>query len=128
MDNTKRSADRVEIRAVRRQLQASDARGAKDVPELLREERISVVDQVALADQETIDAIGEVARDLLHPRAMRLPHDAADLYPLGLDVDEEEHEGANEAGERQQAGELLAACDGCSLSAYPEQVRGMFDG
>lgn len=23
--------------------------------------------------------------------------------------------------------QLLAACDGCSLSAYPEQVRGMFD-
>jgi hypothetical protein len=67
----------------------------------VREERVSVVDQVPLADQETIDAIGEVARHLLHPGAMRLPHDTGDLNPSGLEVDDEEHEGANEAGERQ---------------------------
>jgi hypothetical protein len=50
----------VQIGAVRWQSRASDARRGKDVPELLREERVSVVDQEALADQETIDAIGEL--------------------------------------------------------------------
>jgi hypothetical protein len=71
------------------------------VPELLREERISVVDQEALADQEAIYVIGEVARHLLHPGAMRLSHDAADLQPSGLEVYDEEHEGPREARECQ---------------------------
>jgi hypothetical protein len=91
----------VEVRAVRRQLQASDASRAKDVRELLREERVSVVDQKPLAGQEAIDPISQIARHLLHPSAMRLPHDAADLHSSGFDVDDEEHKGANEARERQ---------------------------
>jgi hypothetical protein len=37
------------------------------------------------------DAIGEVARDLLHPRAAGLPRDSADLHPARFEVDGEEH-------------------------------------
>jgi hypothetical protein len=44
----------VQIRAVRWQSQASHPRRAKEVAELRREERISVVDQEPLAGQEAI--------------------------------------------------------------------------
>jgi len=59
------------------------------------------VNQVPLADQKPIHAVGEVARDLRHPRAVRLPHHPADLHAPGLEVDHEQHQVANEPGQRE---------------------------
>jgi hypothetical protein len=59
------------------------------------------VKQIPLADQEPVHAVGEVARDLVHPRAIRLPDHAADLHPPGLEVDHEQYEVANEPRDRE---------------------------
>src|SRR5579872_3005395 len=45
--------------------------------DLVGEQRIPVVKQVPLADQKSVDTVGEVACDLRHPPAVRLPHHAA---------------------------------------------------
>ncbi len=107
----------VEIWAMCRQLHASDACRTQDVPELLREERVSVVDEEPLAGQEAVDAIGEVARDLLHLRAAGVPRHAADLRSARLEVDGEEHERAHEPGERQHLhGKEVDCADGSGVA------------
>jgi hypothetical protein len=66
------------------------ARSAKVAAELNCEERMSIVDQVALALQHAVDGVGEIARHLLHPGTARLANHAGDLNPPRLDVDDEE--------------------------------------
>ena len=68
----------------------------EEVAEVLGEQRVAVVHEVALPGHEAIDAVREVSRDLLHPGAVRLAHDAGDLDAARLDVDDEEDEVANE--------------------------------
>src|ERR1700674_4588696 len=61
----------------------------------------AIVDEVALAPEEPIDVVGEVAGDLLHPGAVGLADDACDLDAPRLDVDDEENEIADQATERE---------------------------
>ncbi len=49
------------------QLEAVHASRAEELPELVSEQRVAIVDEVALAPEEPIDVVGEVAGDLLHP-------------------------------------------------------------
>lgn len=55
----------VQVRAVGWQLQAFHASPSKKLSELVGEQRIAIVDEVALALEEPIDVVGEVASDLL---------------------------------------------------------------
>ena len=91
----------VQIRAVGRQLEALHASPAKKFPELIGEQRIAIVDEIACTPEETIDVVGEVAGDLFHPDPMRLSYDARDLDAPRLDVDDEEDEVAGQAGKRE---------------------------
>src|SRR5690349_13921010 len=52
--------DRIQVRALRRQLEAPDAGRAKDRAKRLSEQRVAVMDQVALASQDSVDAVGQV--------------------------------------------------------------------
>src|SRR6266568_9450117 len=54
-----------------------------------------------LAPEGTIDVVGEVAGDLLHPGAVGLADDACDLDAPRLDVDDEANEVADQATERE---------------------------
>src|SRR6266542_4360724 len=74
---------------------------AEELPELVGEQGVAIVDEVALAHEEPIDVVGEVAGDLLHPGAVRLADDACDLDASRLDVDDEENEVADQATERE---------------------------
>jgi hypothetical protein len=83
------------------QLDAGHAGATKAVAELNGEERISIVYQVAHALQDAVDGVGEIARHLLHPSAVRLPTDAGDLDTSRLDVDDEEDVVADQPSERE---------------------------
>src|SRR5678816_4720327 len=96
IERTKRSAIEFRSGLTRGQPQALHPCCSKHVTELIGEQRIPVMKQIPLADQKPFHAVGEVACDLLHPRAMGLPNHAADLHPSGLEVDREQHEVANE--------------------------------
>ncbi|MCG3175006.1 MAG: hypothetical protein GMKNLPBB_03340 [Myxococcota bacterium] len=49
------------------------------------------MDKVALPGKETFDGIGQVARQLRHPCAVGIRHDAGDLHLTGGQIDHEEH-------------------------------------
>src|SRR5215468_11383357 len=59
------------------------------------------MNQVALASQEPIDAIGQVARDLLDPSVVRMADQTGDVHAAGLEVDDEPDDVADEAAERE---------------------------
>jgi hypothetical protein len=54
--------------------------------------RIAVLDEVASSVQESLIGIGEIARNLLHPFAIRLRGNSGNLNPASLEIDDEEHE------------------------------------
>jgi len=66
------------------------------------------VDKIPGASQETLTGICQVPGDLLHPVAVRPPHNARDLDRAGLQIDDEQHEVANQAfgGEHINAEEI----------------------
>ena len=87
----------IQIRRPGRQLHGLHPRSLQRLQELRREQWISVVDQVLLPGEHSIDTIGEVSRDLVHPEAIDDRGDAGNLHLAGRKVDEEEHEEALEA-------------------------------
>src|SRR5262245_41404290 len=62
------------------------------------------MDQVALATQEPVDAIGQVPRDLLDPRVVRMADQTSDVHAAGLEVDDEPDDVADETAEREDLG------------------------
>jgi hypothetical protein len=53
----------------------------QDSRELRRKQRVAIVDQVPLSDQKAFRSVDEVAGDLTHPKAVRLPRHSGDLNP-----------------------------------------------
>ena len=58
------------------------------------------MDQVPRTIQEPVFAIGEIARDLVHPSSIGLRQDPGDIDPPSLEVDHEENEVSDEARSR----------------------------
>ncbi len=54
-----------------------------------------------VAAEESVDRIGEVPRDLSHPRSVRLVDDASDVNAPGLQIDDERHRVSDETPWRQ---------------------------
>ena len=76
--------------------------GALENPaERLRKQRIAIHDQVSRVAQEAVDAVGQILRHLVGPRARRLARDAGDRDGAGLQVDHEEDRVADETSQRQ---------------------------
>jgi hypothetical protein len=70
-----------------------DAGLCQQAGELAREQRIPIMDEIAVCFQEAVLAVGDVAGDLLHPQAVWRFGDSADLHAPGSDLDkEEDHE------------------------------------
>ena len=64
--------------------------GAEHLTEGARIQWVAIQDDVAMVEQKAIHSVGEVTRDLLHPRAVRLVHDAGDLHTSCCEVDDEQ--------------------------------------
>ena len=62
---------------------------------MLREQRITVVDEVFRTAEKPMDGIGQVARNLLHPFPARIDLNPGDFNSAGLDLHDEEHHVAN---------------------------------
>jgi hypothetical protein len=86
---------RIEIRAFRRQPNSRQLR-AQHHAESGTEQRVAIVNEPASASQESVDGVGEVAPDLLHPCIVRLLDDACDLDATTCEVDDEQHVVTNE--------------------------------
>jgi hypothetical protein len=74
--------------------------GAKNVAELVGEQRISIVNEVSHSLEEAVDSVGDVPRNLLHPRTIRLLLDAGDVHTTCLDVDDEQNVVTNQPDPR----------------------------
>ena len=57
--------------------------------EVRGEERIGVVNEMRGVSQETIDRVGQVARDLFHPSAIGIHSNACDVDLASLELDDE---------------------------------------
>jgi hypothetical protein len=49
------------------------------------------MDEVALAVQDALHTVGEIAPDLIHPDPISLGCDSSNLHPAGRQLDEEQH-------------------------------------
>jgi len=72
---------RVQIRRTRRQLHGFHPNIGEHVQELGCEQRVTIMDQVALALQEPVAGIRDVATHLAHPAGIGLRRDSGDLDP-----------------------------------------------
>ncbi len=72
---------RIQIRGARREAHGVHAGCRKRLTKRLTKQRVSIVEQVTLADQESIDRIGDLTTALDHPRAVGLGP-----YPRNLDA------------------------------------------
>jgi len=87
----------IEVGAVRGKTEDSAAALGQHLPEGLGVERIPVHDEVAGAEEEAIEGIGEVASHLQHPPPIWSRRDPCDPDLAGLEVHDEEDEVADEA-------------------------------
>ena len=76
---------RIQVRAPRREHDRLDAGGPQQRRKIAAEER-AVVDQVAVFEQEAVEAIDERSREARHPLPGRLVRDAGDLPPFSVPV------------------------------------------
>src|SRR5881628_2487027 len=91
---------RIAVRAPGWDLHAGDAPRSQDIGERVREQRVSIVDQVFRLAEEAIDGVGQVARDLFHPLPGGIDSNPSYLDRASLDLqDEEDHvtDGAEDA-------------------------------
>src|SRR5262249_42748591 len=70
----------VQIRTSRWESYRLHAHIGKHAQELYREQRISIVDQVAFALEDSVHRISKVAPDLVHPEPIRNRCNASDLH------------------------------------------------
>jgi hypothetical protein len=102
---------------MRRQLDACYVRSTKQSAEFAGEQRIAIVDHIAHAFEEPVDRVGEIARDLPHPCAVRLAHDASDVNAARLDVDDEQDMVADETCQSEDLdGEEIHGSDRTQMS------------
>src|SRR5262245_9701141 len=100
-DSTNLSAKRVQVGTPRRENQGLHATVAQQLPEGVGIERVSVQDNVLNAAQEAVAGVGQVPRELRHPRAVRLRRDPGDLYGAALQLHDEEDDVADQTVQGQ---------------------------
>src|SRR6185369_7617549 len=82
-------------------VEARDACGVEGRAERRGEQWVAVVDQVALASQESVDPIGQVARELLDPCVVRMADQTGDVHAAGLEVDDKPDDVTDDTAERE---------------------------
>ena len=87
----------IQVRTLRRQANGLDASVAKELSGVLREHGITVHEDVGLAEQESVEGIGQVPEHLFHPGAMWPMNDAGDLDQARLEIDHEQDVVAHQA-------------------------------
>ena len=65
---------------------------ASMLQELRGEQRVAIMNQVALAIQDSVDGIGQIPADLAHPQAVGSGRDAGNLHLARRQLDEEQHD------------------------------------
>ena len=86
---------RAQVRALWRQANRFHSHIPQDVPELRREQWISIMDHVRLASKEPGYLVREVPRDLFHPRTIGDRTNSGDRHSTCRQIDHERHHVAN---------------------------------
>src|SRR5581483_12226074 len=81
----------IQIRASGGQFYRCHTACSQPVQKLVGEQRISIVDQVTLALEDSVNHIGQVAADLVHPQPVRTRCNAGDFHFSRRQLDEEQH-------------------------------------
>ena len=82
----------VEIGRPWRELDRLHANIAEDSEELGSEQRIAVVDQLLLHDEEAIDSVSQIARDPRHPQTVWTVANSADLHSARREFNKEQYD------------------------------------
>jgi len=82
---------RVQIRRPRRQFHGFHTNIGKYVQKLGREQRVTIMDQLALAMLDSVHIVGEIPTDLAHPQPIGDGGNARDLHLARRQLDEEQH-------------------------------------
>jgi hypothetical protein len=90
----------VQIRRAWRQLHGLDPHPSQQVQEFCREQRVSIVDQIALAEEDSVHGVGDLAADLAHPQAVGGGGDTRDLHLARGQIEEEQHDKALQSPSR----------------------------
>src|SRR5690242_11482718 len=80
----------VQIWRSRRQPHRLHASPSQHGQEFVSEERIPIVNQVALTTKKPVECVGQISADLAHPQSVWPRCDARDLYFSRGQLDEEE--------------------------------------
>jgi hypothetical protein len=92
----------------------------------VREQRVSVHDQVTMLDQKAIDRVGQVTPYLKLPGLMRFVYDAGNLHATTRQVDDEQHMKANQASLRDASTvkkSIAAMAPQCARKKALHEVR-----
>ena len=95
----------VQVRASRRQAQQLHVGRRRIALKVSAVQRIPVDDQIARVFHEAACRVCEVASDLRHPCPVGTVGDAGDVNATSLQIDDEEHEVANQPADRHTAGD-----------------------
>ena len=90
----------VEIRRARWQLHGLDPDARQQTQEFCGEERVSIVDQIALAEEDSVHGVGDLAADLAHPQPVGSGRDPRDLDWARGQIEEEQHDKALQSPSR----------------------------
>src|SRR5215469_14285740 len=69
----------IQVRRTGWQLHRFDTTGLKDLRKLFGEQRVPIVNQVALPDQEAFRGMAKVVSNLTRPKVIRLPRHSGDF-------------------------------------------------
>jgi hypothetical protein len=110
---------RIAVGTFRRDLGADDAPRLQDRGERFREQRVSVVNQVLRSAEKSIDGVGQVTGDLLHPLSGGIDSNAGYLDGAGLDLDDEE----DHVADRAEDAENLDAEEVAGVQSLPVRLH-----
>jgi len=89
MVRTNLSACAFRVRRPRRQFDRLNTHIVEQVQELSREQRVSIMDQITLALEDSVNRISNVSADLAHPQPVGIGTDTSDINLSRRQLDEE---------------------------------------
>jgi hypothetical protein len=105
----------IQVRRLRRELHGPNANSSKNALKFRREQRVAIVDQIALAIQNSVLGIGHISADMTHPQSVRMGCYASDFHPASRQIDKEQDEEALQAS----SGPDLHAEEVCGYDQFP---------
>ena len=90
----------VQVRTFRWEFHTTDTSSRERRRKLRRVQRVTIMNEVTFLEEESVKAVCQIPRHLVHPGSIWFWSDACDLNPTRRELDGEKHHVANEAERR----------------------------